>query len=322
MNKKIIVIWYLVMIIIGEIIITYPLMYLFDIDQEFKNDLENKRISDDLREAFNIGGCQLSKDAKILEAGDTKWTIRDAEEEYVIKESGNRLEIYHTLRWGGIIIHSLLLLFLIVYSSWEKDRDFSKLLMVLMLAPLIRLIDTAMPIVLIESTYKFLVIYTPVIMASFLMIKSQKMGKQEVGLVPGNICLQIMIATAGFIFGFVEYHILTPQPIIPSLTPLALFVPMLTIFIFTGFSEELAFRGMILTNAEKTIGRYRGLIFASVLFAIMHIGWKSPADILFVFVVGLFYGFVFLKTRCLLGITISHGITNIMLFMVMPLVSL
>jgi len=60
----------------------------------------------------------------------------------------------------------------------------------------------------------------------------------------------------------------------------------------------------------------------SVLFAIMHIGWKSPADILFVFAVGLFYGLVFLKTRCLLGITISHGITNIMLFMVMPLVSL
>ncbi|ODS37684.1 MAG: hypothetical protein A7316_09175 [Candidatus Altiarchaeales archaeon WOR_SM1_86-2] len=100
---------------------------------------------------------------------------------------------------------------------------------------------------------------------------------------------------------------------------LVLFISALILLVFTGFSEELAFRGLILTNAEKTMGKYLGLIFVSVLFAIMHIVWRSLIDIIFVFGVGLFYGFVFLKTRCLLGITISHGLTNIILFVVMPI---
>jgi membrane protease YdiL (CAAX protease family) len=34
--------------------------------------------------------------------------------------------------------------------------------------------------------------------------------------------------------------------------------------------------------------------------------------------VGLFFGWVVQRTRSLLGVTLSHGLTNIVLFLVMP----
>jgi len=115
----------------------------------------------------------------------------------------------------GAILRALLILFLIGYSSWENERDLSNLLMVLTLAPLIRLIDTAMPAELIEPIYRFSLIYTPVIIASFLMMKNQGVSTKKVGFVAGSLGFQVMIALTGIFFGVVEYHILTPPQIVP-----------------------------------------------------------------------------------------------------------
>jgi len=47
---------------------------------------------------------------------------------------------------------------------------------------------------------------------------------------------------------------------------------------------------------------------------------RSLLDVLFVGVVGLFFGWVVHRTRSLLGVTLAHGLTNIILFLVMPFV--
>ena len=40
------------------------------------------------------------------------------------------------------------------------------------------------------------------------------------------------------------------------------------------------------------------------------------------FVVAIFFGWIVAKTNSLLGVTLAHGLTNIMLFMVMPYLAL
>jgi membrane protease YdiL (CAAX protease family) len=47
-------------------------------------------------------------------------------------------------------------------------------------------------------------------------------------------------------------------------------------------------------------------------------GFLSWLDVIFVFLVALFFGGVVKKTGSLLGVTLSHGITNIMLFLIAP----
>jgi membrane protease YdiL (CAAX protease family) len=51
---------------------------------------------------------------------------------------------------------------------------------------------------------------------------------------------------------------------------------------------------------------------------VLHVGWLSILDLLFVFSIGLFFGFVVLKTGSIMGVSISHGITNVVLFLVAP----
>jgi len=61
-----------------------------------------------------------------------------------------------------------------------------------------------------------------------------------------------------------------------------------------------------------------GLLYTSLLFTALHIGWNSFYDLIFVFSVALFYGYTFQKTRSIVGVTLSHGISNTFLFLIIP----
>ncbi len=61
-----------------------------------------------------------------------------------------------------------------------------------------------------------------------------------------------------------------------------------------------------------------GIVYVSLLFSIVHLIHRSAIDIACVFVITLFFGWVVKKTGSLFGVTLAHGITNIMLFLVLP----
>jgi len=220
--------------------------------------------------------------------------------------------------YAGMCIHAILLLFLILYSSLEQEKKFSNLFKVLTLAPLIRLLANSTPLVVIQDIYQFFIISIVLVLAVLLLIENQGIRKEVVGLKWGDPRVQLTIALTGFLFGWIEYNILEPSPLIKNPTPEAIFVAVIVLIVYTGISEELIFRGMILSNAERMLGRSIGLIFVSVLFSVMHIIHQSIVDLAFVFGVGLFYGYIFLKTRSIFGVSLSHGITNVMLLLILP----
>lgn len=91
----------------------------------------------------------------------------------------------------------------------------------------------------------------------------------------------------------------------------------------TGVVEELIFRGVLQKAAVEAFSGW-GIVYVSYIFAILHVGWvraESPLallDIVYVFMVALFFGGVVKKTGLLQRVTLSHGITNIVLFIVAP----
>jgi membrane protease YdiL (CAAX protease family) len=202
--------------------------------------------------------------------------------------------------------------------SIHAEYGFSNFLKCLTLAPLIRMLSTSMPVAPLEQIYWFVLINTPLFIVTFLLIRSQMLTRKFLGLRLGDWRIQLPIAVTGFFLGFMDYSFLEPAPLIASLTPEAFIMPAAILMVFTGFSEELIFRGLIQSHAERLTGRFYGLAFTSLLFAAMHIGWESFPDLLFVLGVGLFYGYAFQKTRCLTGIALSHGITNITMFLLVP----
>jgi membrane protease YdiL (CAAX protease family) len=224
---------------------------------------------------------------------------------------------YYDMQWG-LLINGLILISLIVGSVVSDSPNFSNLLRSMIVLPLIRIIGLSMPIMKIDSLYWFPIISIPLFAAAFFLIRSQSMTRQSVGLVRGDLKIQIPIIFTGILFGAIEYLILKPEPLIATFTVFNVIFAGIILTISTGFAEELLFRGILQKNAENVMGKYTAILFASVIFSILHTGWMSFMDLIFVFLVAVFYGFVFQRTRSIMGISFSHGLTNIFLFVIMP----
>jgi hypothetical protein len=92
----------------------------------------------------------------------------------------------------------------------------------------------------------------------------------------------------------------------------------LILLIFTGLLEELIFRGLLQYAAIRVL-RGWGVAYVAVLFAVLHLGYRSAYELLLVFAVALLYGFIALRTGSILGVSLSHGLTNISLYLIFPL---
>ena len=220
----------------------------------------------------------------------------------------------------GLVMHTIILFALLINSSVTHSTTFAYLLRSMMILPMIRIIGLTIPLMQVSELYWFPVIAVPLFAASFVLIRSQKLTRKKVGLVLGKIPIQLTIALSGIILGFIEYLILKPQPLISSFNLEAVLVGALILIISTGLAEELLFRGILQKNAEKILGNLWGLLYVAMLFTALHIGWNSTLDLLFVFGVALFYGYTFQKTGSIFGITLSHGISNSFLFLIMPFI--
>jgi len=142
----------------------------------------------------------------------------------------------------------------------------------------------------------------------------------QVGLGWGKLLpAQVVIGLSGEGLGFVEYLILKPQPLVESFSLKTIWLPALILLVFTGFLEELIFRGLMQRASVNTLKKY-GPVYISLLFAVLHIGYKSWVDLAFVFLVGFAFSIVVERTRSLVGVTVAHGLTNISLFLVFPFV--
>ena len=218
---------------------------------------------------------------------------------------------------GGIVFHAVLLSLLILHASLFPGQYNRKLLLSLALAPLTRILSLAMPLSGLPQIYWYPIIYAPLLAASIVVMRNLNYGFQEVGVAWRKIRLQLLVGLTGVGFGFIEYHILRPEPLISDLAVSQLLLPAFVLVVGTGFVEELIFRGVLQRAFGESLGVW-GLVYVSFLFAVLHIGHLSALDVGFVFVIALFFSWTVKKTGSLLGATLSHGITNIFLFLVFP----
>jgi len=223
----------------------------------------------------------------------------------------------------GLLFHSLILISLLVLSSLKHgENPVSRLYLSLSLAPLIRIISLAIPLNHFPSYAWYIVVNVPILVASVAMMRVQGIGFKDAGVVFRKPLEVAAIALTGIPFGFIDYFILRPEPLDIGLSFWNLVFLALGLGLSTGFVEELVFRGIMQRDAVEAFGERRGLIGVALVFAALHIGWLSILDLVFVFSVGLFYGFMTLKKGNIIGVSLSHGITNVVLFMVAPAVNL
>ena len=225
---------------------------------------------------------------------------------------------YYYARYG-IAFHAVILFALFIHSALTTDKALSGLLMALIIVPLIRILSLSTPIAQFHYIHWFAVISIPVFIAIFACMYIQHLKSRDVGLaLPELKYLHIQLATilAAVPFGIAEYHILKPG-IIVELSFEALLMPVVIMILCTGFLEELGFRGLMQYHATRTMGFY-GIVFVSAVFGVLHVGNLSVLDVLLAFSISFVFSLVVRKTGSIFGVTISHGLINIVLFLIAP----
>ncbi len=227
---------------------------------------------------------------------------------------------------AGLVIHMLTLFALISVSSivhsWKPEL--SRLLVALILVPLIRIFSLSTPYWPFSDTLTWLaVISIPMLAAALSTIYVQKLKRSDYGFVLGplkRLPVQVGIVLFGIPLGLLEYFILVPEPWIPDLAAGTLVLAVLAILFGTGIAEELIFRGIILHNSSIVMSWPAAMLYVSVLFTAMHIGFLSIVDLVFVFFVGLFFAYSVYRTRTLIGVIGCHTLLNVVLYLVAPFV--
>ncbi|MCH8063458.1 MAG: CPBP family intramembrane metalloprotease [Chloroflexi bacterium] len=86
------------------------------------------------------------------------------------------------------------------------------------------------------------------------------------------------------------------------------------VFVVWGpFTEELFFRGFLLTILAPIIGPFRAVLVSSALFAGVHV---SVSTLIPIFLIGLVLGWLYLRTRSLLQPYLAHAAWNLLVTLV------
>jgi len=225
----------------------------------------------------------------------------------------------------GIVCHAIVLVAVVVHSALASDSRYRHLFLSLALVPLVRIISRGMPLVNIPQILWYPIIYAPLLVAAIAVVRTLGLRAREVGISFSLLPVQLAVGLSGLLFGVAEYFILVRlppepliEPLIAELTWQGVWLPALILLVSTGFVEEFIFRGVLQRTAVEVFGGWWGIIYVSLLFAVLHVGFLSWIDVVFVFAVALFFGWVVKKTGSLFGVTLAHGITNILLYLVVP----
>jgi membrane protease YdiL (CAAX protease family) len=158
-----------------------------------------------------------------------------------------------------------------------------------------------------------------VLIAGIITVRILELQPSDIGLTFRKTAVQGLVALTGIGFGLAEYYILKPEPLVSALTLSEILVPSIVLLVATGFVEELAFRGIIQRCSMEALGSW-GWAYTALVFSVLQIGYLSAMQWFFVLLVGLFFGWAVKRTGSLVGVTLAHGITNIGLYLVFPLV--
>jgi membrane protease YdiL (CAAX protease family) len=220
----------------------------------------------------------------------------------------------------GMVLHGLVLVMLLLHGSMTHRGVLRRFLILLSISPLIRIVSLSLPLqkIGLPLIYWYMVIGVLLFLAAFIASRVTDLRGSRISWTWGVWPQQLGIGLIGFGLGYVEFMILKPGPLAAYVTWVDVVTAALILMIFTGVLEEYIFRGLMQSATMQMMGRF-GLVYVALLFAVLHLGYHSFIDVLFVLLVGLLFGWLVWKTQSILGVSLAHGIANISLYVMFPL---
>jgi len=236
---------------------------------------------------------------------------------------------YQDVAYGIVIAMGLVILIYVMLSLFRFDERTTICAESLTLLPLYVLFTASLPWFFISQDYLLPAVYSCILALCLWHIYQKKLSLTEIFDFSHDnekstkeyiyyLLLVIMGFGIGAVTGTVEYFILTPAPAFPIFEVKYLLRDILYMFFFVSVGEELLFRGLIQRNMIEALGCKSGIFATAIMFAVMHLTWRSTTELAFVFCAGLLLGAVYWKTKSLLLPIIIHGTNNVILVSVLP----
>jgi membrane protease YdiL (CAAX protease family) len=217
----------------------------------------------------------------------------------------------------GLALHATLVIALTLHAAIGRGVAKRRLSFGLTIAPLLRLLALTLPLTTLPQIARYAAVSLLLLIGATIMTRQLALSRFNVGLCRGNLFIQLMLLGIGPALGLIEYLILRPAPLLIFATWHEIWLPALILVIFTGFSEEFIFRGLLPAVGAPVLGRWT-ICYSALLFAVMHVGYRSTANILFVFTIGLLFGQIVHWGGSILGVSLTHGLTNVGLLLIIP----
>jgi membrane protease YdiL (CAAX protease family) len=128
--------------------------------------------------------------------------------------------------------------------------------------------------------------------------------------------LEILFGLSGILLGILAILLLPPpQPIIPLQTWYWYLFGVIILTVFSGFTEEIIFRGLIQDAFSYKFG-LAGVFISAGLYTALFFGTLQPLTIVFFGLTGLIFAIWVKYSRSLLGVIIAHSLLNIIFLLV------
>lgn len=154
---------------------------------------------------------------------------------------------------------------------------------------------------------------------NLILFRSIKLRHILIGIISAIILYFIFYAgniISGYLFSFKDAQISSVYS--NKSQGNSLLIGTLLLFVI-GPGEEIYWRGFIQNNLAKKFGENKGYIFATLLYAGVHIITFNFMLVIAALVCGIYWGWIYKKEKSLVPIIISHAIWDFTVFVLFPL---
>jgi len=153
------------------------------------------------------------------------------------------------------------------------------------------------------------IVYSIYIACSVLLTKYNGRSLAEIGLTRKGLILSLGYSGILVVAAFLRSLFFAELKISPDANSWANVAYNLFYWMFGGLGQEILFRGLILFSLQRWKGWKIALVVSSVLFGLMHVR-QGVIGVMGTFLVGVYWGWVALKTKNIIGTSIVHGLYN------------
>jgi len=129
----------------------------------------------------------------------------------------------------------------------------------------------------------------------YWMVVVRKRPLSDLGLTTQRLALSLGLQVVFF------FVVNVPRLLDFQLPSWQQFLPLLTLALTIGFFEAVFWRGWVQLRLEESFGMIPGILIASLLYSLYHIGYGMPSsEMVFLFFIGIMFAAVFRLTRSVL----------------------